>query len=399
MNLFKQHHFLLWTVVAVLVIAIAFAAVFGTIAAVRAAGAVMRYEGLTISEGVYAYFTSYCKTTYIRSLIASGISAVDTPQFFARDRGDGVSYGEAFAAYTEAYVRTVAVSAWLFDSITSLTKSEKTTIKAGLNELVDFRAGGDRDRFNELTAKYGFTYNDLYDATVLQYKAEQLFVALYGEGTALMEHDTEACQAYYNEQYVYVKMLFIRTEDKLAVDEHGKPIYDETGEQKRIPLTDLEKRRRAEDIATLDAAIENLATGGSPVITEQMLTGYTSTYVGDKTYDITGWYFAPDAAATADLTAVYPTLTEAALRVELGSYTKVAYDDGVCYMLRLALPSDGYKNDEVAAFFSDFYVDCASVLHRDMLAERTDDVTLTDRYQAFDHVAIPYNYEYIVRLS
>lgn len=400
MSVLKKNKWLLFTIVLTLIVAIAFAAVFGTIAAVRNARAVMRYEGLTISKGVYSYFVSYCKTVYLRSLSAAGITASDTAAFFRRDRGDGVNYGDAFAAYAEDYVRTVAVSALLFDSVASLSRTEKQTIRDAVDELVDFRADGDRASFNEQISAYGFTYDDLLTATTLQYKAEHLFTALYGAGGQYVAYDTDACDAYYADAYVYVKMLFIRTENKLATDEDGNHILLNDGTYKTIELTELEKERRAEDIASLDRAIENLTGGSGPVITETMLQTFMDKYGdGDPVYDDTGWYFAADASATQDLASVYPTLTEAALSAAIGSYTKVAYEDGICYIYRMSLPEGGYTDEDVSVFFSDFYLDCASALHRDMLSERTGDVTRTEAFDEIDPVSIPYNTNYFVRLS
>ncbi len=390
------------TVLATLILALVFAAVFGTIAAVNAARAVMRYNGVQISEGVYTYFTSYCKTRYLAALQASGVTdAVDSAAFFARDRGDGVTYGEDFATYTEEYVRTVAVSAWMFDStVGALSRQEKTTIRDSVDDLVEFRADGDRRRFEQLCSAYGFTYRDMLNAATLQYKAEHLFSALYGQNASYMLYDTEACDAYFQEEYVRVQLLFIRTNDRLRKDENGEVIYDETDLPERIPLTDTEKAERQSSIASLDAAIDNLAGGSGPVITEDMLSYFQSKYNdGDKLFDATGWYFAPDAKATQDFAALYPTITEAAFSAEAGSYKKVAYEDGVCYIHPLTPDADAYTDEDLSVFFSDFAADCALNLHRDMLAERTPEVRLTERFAAFDPLAVPYNYDLIARLS
>ncbi len=388
-------------VLVTLIIALLFAAVFGTIAAVNAAGAVMRYNGIQISEGVYTYFSSYCKMLYLATLRSSGVEdAADSAAFFARDRGDGTTYGEDFAAYTEEYVRTVAVSAWLFDSsVGALSKQEKKTIRDGVDGLVEYRADGDSRRFEELCATYGFTYRDILNAVTLQYKAEHLFSALYGQDASYMLYDTEACETYFAENYVRVKLLFIRTADRLSKDENGQIIYDQEGEPETIPLSDGEKTDRQNSIASLDAALAALAAGQGALITEEMLSVFQSKYGdGDPVYDLSGWYFAPNAEQTQQFAALYPTIAEAALSAEVGSYQKVTYEDGVCYIYRMTADADAYADEDVSVFFSDFAVDCAIAKHKQLLGERTPDVHLTERFASFDPTSVPYNYDLFVRL-
>lgn len=385
----KQVKWPVWVTVIALTVALIFGAVFGTIVWVRASHAVLRYEGVYMSEGVYSYLCSFRKTQLLRSLSLSGVQVSDTKAFYAEEYRDGVTYGEFLSSYVDEYVRTLMVSAYMFDSITALSASEKRAVRAAVDALVDARAEGQRRAFNRQLEAYGCTYNDLVDAVTMQYKANRLFVLLYGNGADYISRDEAACRAYYKEAYVYADLLFIRTETRVLTDEYG--------EHTVVDLTPAERAERAADIARVDAAISALENGESGAMTEAMMEFFMDKYGdGVPEYDESGWYFSEDSRLYQDFSSDFPAIAEAVMTAPVGKYTKVESDIGACYIFRQPLPRDAYLDDSLSDFFTDFYFDCATSLHMDTLTKRAADVTATERLSTIDPVNIPKNTDYLV---
>ncbi len=385
----KQVKWPVWVTVLALTAALIFGAVFGTIVWVRASHAVMQYEGVYISEGVYSYLCSFRKTQLLRSLSLSGVQVNDTDAFYRTEYRDGVTYGEFLSSYVDEYVRSLAVSAYMFDSITALSAAEKKAVRDAVDALVLARADGNRRAFNRQLKAYGCTYGDLVDAVTLQYKANRLFLLLYGSGADYISRDEAACRAYYEEAYVYVDMLFIRTETRVLTDEYG----DHT----EVDLTPAEREERAADIARIDAAIVALENKENGAMTETMMQFYMDKYGdGVPEYDESGWYFSKDSRLYQDFSSDFPTVAEAVMNAPVGQYIKVVSDIGACYILRHELPKDAYLDDELSDFFSDFYFDCATDLHIQTLNERTQDVKVTERHAQVDPTRIPKNTDYLV---
>ena len=398
----RKRSTLFYVILITLLLALTFTAVFGTIAAVRASRAVMRYEGVTVTEGMYNYFASYCKTDFIRSLREQGINASDTSAFFSKTSEGGSTYGADFLAYCESYVRAVLASAHAFDLLVTLTADERASIREGVDQLVTYRADGNRGRFEELVQPYGFTYRDMINAATLQYKANRVFSVLYGQGGSLLKQDSgTAAASYYEESFVRVELLMIRTETKFVTDEQGNRIPNGDGTDKTVALTPTEVAERTEDIARLDAALEALANGTEPFMTPEMIRAHIKKYgeLGEGyPYDETGWYLAEGAAFTDELATRYPEIVNIALSAEIGSFTRVACDFGVCYVYKTPLSANAYKDDALAAFFSDFYVDAATRLHTEQVRLWSEDVVKTRRFDSLDPLAVPKNTDFLVRI-
>lgn len=384
----KKNKWLLWTVVITLSVVIAFGAVLGTVAYIRASRAVLQYEGVYMSKGTYSYLCSFRKTQFLTAL-STEVDVSDTKAFYAKDRGDGVTYGEALRAYVDEYVRTLTVSAYMFDRLTGLTSTEKARIREAVDAIVADRAEGDRRAFDRQLEPYGCTYRDILDAVTMQYKANRLFLLLYGEGGSYVSRDTEACESYYRDAYVHARLLFIRTETRV--------LTDEAGEHTVVELTESERAERAADIARVDAAILALKNGESGAMTDTMMTFYMDKYGdGEPAYDDSGWYFSEASRLFGDFSADFPEVAEAVMQAPIGEYIKVPCAIGVCYIYREELPEGAYLDEDLGDFFSDFYFDCATSLHMTPLLEEGKKVKTTALFDTVDPVAVPKNTVYLV---
>lgn len=384
---------------AVLAVALIFGGVFGTIAAVRNSRAVMKYNGLTADEGTCHYLASVAKTEYLSQLARSGVAFVDEPVFYAKTAASGKTYGEELAAYVETYIRETLVCASLFDKYSRMTKSDREKLDGAIAEVLDYRADGSIDSFNENTEAMGFDYKAFRKGAELTYKAAHAMTVIYGSGGSNMRNFPDDCDTFLSEHYVHVQLLYIRTETKFETDGAGNRVSDGEGHDKTVALTAAEKQERQDDIAAIDAAIETYRTGvGTLSITPQMFGLYVNKYDdGDDTAHTYGYYFAEDSAYTAEFSEAFPEIVSEVGKTQMNEYRKVTLPDAVCYIYRYEADSGDYAVESLSGMFANFYALAANAVHEKTMTTLLPEVTVTDKYDAGFAIPVPYNKDFYLR--
>lgn len=389
-----KKHALLVFVAAFLSLALIFGATLGVIAIVKRANSVVSYDGVTMTKPVASFFVSRFKVSYLSALRASGVNAVDTDEFWASADESGESYGDKFTTLAVQYLKEVVSTAYLFDRYAGLTKADKETIKKTCSDVLEYQAGGDEERFNEMAAPYGFDYKSFCDAVELLYKSSSSYGAIYGADGTGIYNDTASCEKYLSE-YSHVQLIFIRTEQKLTTDGEGKTVL--------VDLTDEEKAERAEIIKTLTDAIEALETGADGQMTPAMFEIYLDEKYndGDTEMNNTGYYFHEDADTTAEFSEAFPEVVKAALEMKTGEYRKVKTTlidednligmEGVCFIYKYAPDLDAYKSASLENWFTDFYSDASEHLFVESVSSLIADAVVSDKLSKINIVAIPKN--------
>lgn len=382
-------------------IAIILGITLGIISLVKSRRAVVSYGSLSIDEGEAKFFISRYKVQFIKDMRALGIDAEDSPEFFATAAEDGVTYGEKFNTGALGYLKEVVVAAYLFDRYASFGKDEKDTVKLGVAEALDYLCGGDKDKFAAECEKYGFNAGDFADAAELLYKSAMAFNAIYGSDGSSVAGAADVCESYLDE-YSHVKLLFIRTEEKLEYGDDGHPIFTE--------LTDEERAERLALVESVSAAIEAIKTGGDGQMNANAFNNLIQTKGdGAEEYDTLGYYFHKDAASSGEFADAFPTVVEAALNMEIGEYRKVeTHEDdeiahkgfeGYCFLYRCETTANAYANEELSAWFSDFYMDAALKSFTATLSELSADVKVGRTFDSLTPTAIPMNTSFYPKFS
>ena len=378
-------------VACVVAAALIFGAVLGIIAIVKRSRAVVSYGGVTMDKGEAAFFVSRYKVSHISSLRAKGIAAEDTAEFWASAAEDGVSYGERLNDGAVLYLKEIVVGCYLFDRYASLTGDDRDAISRAVTEVIEYHADGDRDKFEAEAEKLGFDYSDFTDATTMLYKANKAFAAIYGEDGSAISSDATACAEYLNE-YSHVKLLFIRTEEKMTKDEEGREVF--------TPLTDEEKAERFAVIEKIKGAID-AKDGEDGQMTQTAFESFLQKHgEGDATMDSLGYYFHPNAEMTAEFAEAFPTVVERALAMEKGEfdYAETAVQDeelegfdGFCFIYKYDASAGAYASDELEIWFSDFLWDASVASFTEAMDELIAAADEGKRILEVDAVNIPMN--------
>lgn len=373
------------SVAVLLVLAIGFGAAVGTVMIVKNATAVISYGTETMDKGVAAYFISRFKATYITSVQREGNSfAGDYDEFWQSEYEPGLTHGERFEDEAKDYLKQILVAARLYDASASLTREDKEIIKKTYTEVLEYQANGDKKKFNEMGAKYGFDYGDFKKAVKMLYKATQAYGVLYGNNGGILTDEEK--DAYINE-YTRVRLLFIRTEDKLVTNK-------DTGEVTVEPLSAEEKIARQQTISELRAAIEALHQGTDGQMNEDVFAAYQKEKgEGDGALDSYGYYFHPNAECTAEFRDEFPEIVDKAYEMKVGDFAEVKVSIGYCYIYRCPVISGAYVIDELERWFSDFFTDASVFSYSEMITENAGAVKEKRKLSKIDFVGTPMNVE------
>ncbi len=170
---------------------------------------VIAYHSVRVSDEMYAWWQAYNRRKYIVDAARDGIQgAEDTPLFWrlpARDNS-GRTNEEVCNAETRLYAERIVVSAYLFDYYGyTLTDEEIKNAKSNLDSLVDYQFDGDEKAFDRVAKQFGFSLSAAKQATVLELKREAL--------RSSMSADALQRDAYYKDNYIKVKWVWIKTSD------------------------------------------------------------------------------------------------------------------------------------------------------------------------------------------
>ena len=369
--------------------------VFGAIGISKGRNAVMKYKGISLKEGVSNYIAASYKYDFMSALNRSGVECYDSPYFWQSEAEEGKTWGEVLAENTEKYIKRVIVGSYLFDRNTRLSKNDKAVIEKAVKEVLDFRAAGSVDLFNEMGKEMGFAYSDFKTAAELLYKYEMAESVIFGyDGAALESGGFSAeCNEYFESSYAKVMLLIIRTDGELIVDsETGKEVLSEYDDTTRAKvLADIEEVRRLIYNAENDVFDEQMS--------DEAFAWYIDKYKTGTVNDTEGYYFSDSSSYSLEFAEDAPEVVRLALTTEVGHFSECELDIGVCFIYRRPLESGAYTRIGLSHFFEDFYVNASSYIYSKSLDAYLQDVTVKDRYDANAVVTRPYNHELAVKFG
>ena len=282
------------------------------------------------------------------------------------------------------------VGSYLFDRNTKLTKNDKEVIANSVAEVLEHKAGGDVDKFNEIGEPMGFTYKDFERAAELIYKFEMAKTVIFGYDAAALEtglFDAQ-CDEYYRENYVRVRLLVIRTDGEWATDpDTGKQVLDEYDEE-----------QKAEALAKIRDIREKIADGR--MNETAFIWHIQNEYPTDQVNDERGYYFSASSAYSHNFANEGGRdIVKLALSGRVGEYTECELDIGTCFIYKCDLEDGAYSSYVLERFFEDFYINAAPSIYLDSLTTYFSDVKIKDKYDFDAVVTRPYNYQLGVSFS
>ena len=364
--------------------------IFGTIAIVRNVRSVMRYKGIYLKEGVANYLSASYKYDFMSALQKSGIDCHDSEGFWQSDAGSGKTYGDILVENTEKYIKSVMVGSYLFDKNTKLSKSDKDTIKKAVEEVLEYRAGGDKERFNEIGSTMGFDFKDFEDAAELLYKSQMAETVIFGfEGSALSSGNfTSECEDYFVNNYSRARIMIIRTDGEFVTD-------IDTGKQVLAPYDEEQKAEALAKIADIRAKI-----GDGRMDEEAFIWHIQNEYPTDSTNDVEGYYFSASSAYSKNFADQGASeVVKLALSGEIGKFYECELDIGTCFIYKTALQSEAYSKYSISRFFEDFYKNAAPYLYEKSLEVYISDVKVKDKYDRTFVISQPYNLALAVKFG
>lgn len=364
--------------------------VLGTVSAIRDSRSVMSYKGIYLEEGVVNYLATSYKYTLMSTLRKLGINCTDTESFWQR-RADAVkTYADVLRENTDRYVKSVLVGSYMFDRNTKLSRSDKRVIENSISQVLEYKADGDVDKFNEISAPMGFDYDDFEKAAELMYKFEMAQTVIFGyEAAALQSGGFYAeCDEYFEENYSRVRLLIVRTDGELVTD-------PDTGKETLREYTSKEKAEALAKIEDIRAKIQD-----GRMNEEAFKWHIQNEYPTDTVNDEKGYYFSSSSeysqnfASEGGLAAV-----KLALSMGVGEYAECELDIGICFIYKCELEDRAYASYALERFFEDFYIKAAPSIYVESLATYFSDIKIKDKYNSESVVTLPYNYQLAISFS
>ena len=358
--------------------------VLGALSIIRDALSVMNYKGIYLYEGMANYLSASYKNDFMATLKKAGINCYDDERFWRKKSESGKTYGEILKENTEEYIKSVLVGSYLFDRNTRLSKEDKALIKKSIEEVLDYKAGGDVDRFNEIGRAMGFDYRDFKKVAKLIYKSEMAKTVVFGfDGSALKSVEFSAeCDAYFNSNYSRVRLLIIRTDGRLVTD-------PDTGREK---LEEYDSTEKAEALAKIQNIRERIADGqmNEDAFKQAIALEYPTATANDEY----GYYFSSSSAYSKNFAKEGgEPIVKAALSAKIGDYVECELDIGVCFVYKRPLVPRAYASYSLSHFFDDFYINAVPYVYERSLVSYLSDVKVKKKYNYEAVLTQPYNYE------
>ena len=293
------------------------------------------YNGTDISTNMYRYWLSSYKGTFMYAYTDMS----DTDAFW-----DSVLFGDVTA---EEYlngavidnVKRNLVCLSLFEQYgLSLSDSAVAAIDDYIEELTEEYADGSRQKFNQTLAGYGVNLNMLREIYIMEEKISLLFEYLYADGGpfALTE---ETLDAYYRENYVRVRHIYVNDAYAYETNDAGYYTYDSAGNAVIRDLTEEELAEKTEKIEAIDKA---LAEG----------TDFQTVYetYSEDLYYANGYYLTRETDFISEV-------VDAAFSLGIGETVRVKSDYGTHYLMRLELDPFAYNDTASNADFFNGFTD------------------------------------------
>lgn len=369
--------------------------IFGAVGIVRGQRSVMRYKGIYLQDGVANYLAATYKYDFMSSLKRGGVDSYDSHYFWDSESTDGRTWGEVLTENTEKYLKRVIVGSYLFDRNTRLNKSDKEIIAKAIDEVIEYRADGSVEKFNEMAEEMGFTYRDFVKAAELMYKYEMAEAVIFGyDGSALKSGGFSAeCNEYFESSYSRVMLLIIRTDGELVTD----PV---TGKEELSEYDEATRAKVEADIAEVRTLIYNWENDVfDRQMSEEAFAWYINEYSTGTINDTEGYYFSAESSYSLEFGEDAPEVVKLALSTKIGHYTECELDIGVCFIYRRPLESGAYSRISLSHFFEDFYVNASSYIYSKSVDAYLSSVTVSAKYNKSAVVTKPYNHELYVKFG
>ena len=369
--------------------------IFGAVGIVRGQRSVMRYKGIYLQDGVANYLAATYKYDFMSSLKRGGVDSYDSHYFWDSESTDGRTWGEVLTENTEKYLKRVIVGSYLFDRNTRLNKSDKEIIAKAIDEVIEYRADGSVEKFNEMAEEMGFTYRDFVKAAELMYKYEMAEAVIFGyDGSALKSGGFSAeCNEYFESSYSRVMLLIIRTDGELVTD----PV---TGKEELSEYDEATRAKVEADIAEVRTLIYNWENDVfDRQMSEEAFAWYINEYSTGTINDTEGYYFSAESSYSLEFLEDAPEVVKLALSTKIGHYTECELDIGVCFIYRIPLESGAYSRISLSHFFEDFYVNASSYIYSKSVDAYLSAVTVSAKYNKSAVVTKPYNHELYVKFG
>ena len=371
-----------------------FGAIYGIVIAVINAGYVMTYGGIGVDSGVVAYLTSYYKAVYMKNLAQDGNEVEDTAEFWGQIMVNETTLGDYLKYSTENYIKQVLAVNYLFDRYATLTSDDKKDLELAVREKLDYLAGGSVSTFNEMSAEYGFDYDDFKEGSELLYKAWSAKSKMFGENGEYMLEFPDEVEEYYK-SYSHVKLLFVRTESTFVLDENGDRVKGDDGNDTLRDLTDEEKAQRLESVEYLKGVIAKINSGESDgAIFDQLLRDYDE---GDRDSHTKGYYFNENASYTKEFADEFKRVVDIAYEIDIGKASYTECSVGYCFIYRIPRETGAYVDTSSDWCFSDFFPNASTEMFQKMIDEIAAEVEVRDGWSLIDPVSIPYTTDFIAR--
>lgn len=274
---------------------------------------------------------------------------------------DGKTYNEVFTGFVTDNAKTFVSAMHLFSELgLELPKSEIKEIDETMETLLRERGDGSKSTLNSYLSAYGVNYDILRDVYIIEAKLDYLEEYLYG-ANGQEKITGEEKDAYYKENYVRVKQIFLYTSNKPITDDEGNYTYDDQGNVATRDFTDAEiaaQEKKAQGILDMLSKGESFAA---------LMTKYSEDKANEQYPG--GYYFTK--------TSQYVTeVVDLAFQLEIGKCSMVKSQYGIHIILREELDQGGYKASGNADFFTDFESALVTLKLSQRLAEYEDDIVV-----------------------
>ncbi len=297
---------------------------------------VLRCGDAVITEPMYAYLMSSYRYRFAIKYKGQELHKNDGDQSVWQAPvpedmgGTGQSWQKQFDREFSLYLADLLGAASLYKS--AFTAEESQALDEEIEALCLRIGQGDEDEADKVLAQYGCSLNDVRRVMALEKKAQLYFEKTYGESGELT--DVSLLEKRYQEDFVCVKLIFVRTKGKqVDVDDEGNPVYESMSKE--------QKDKAAQTISLLQAYYEQ---GLEKETFLELRQEYNETQSID--------YYLAEYSLFDD------KVIQAAHNMEVGEYAMVAGEFGTFLLLREITPVGGYATtgDSAQFFQNDLFV-------------------------------------------
>lgn len=334
---------------------------------------VMKYELTEVTENMYTYWTSVYKSYYLQLLGGEDTETYLTSEITVQnDRGEleETTVADYLGARIREIIESNCISLYLFDYYKLELPS---SVVSSVNEIVnaEIENVGGRKALNEALAPIGLNVDSLREMYLADEKISFVYDYLYGDtlvGTSGAEPiSTERYNQFYEENYVCVRHIYIRTADKNIVDEEGNAVIDEEG---NVVTAELTEEEAAAKLALCDDLMARLNAG------EDFKT-LEAEYSEDA-----GRHTLTEGYILSRTTALPDEFINAAFDMEIGELRRVDASYATHLMLRCELPDLIWNNTVYETMMGNFKDYVKSEVYAEKIAPMIAEITYDEDLMA-----------------